>query len=322
VVIPTYNRARVLGRALESVLAQTLPPDEIIVVDDGSDDDTADVVERFEDAQIIYIALAQRRRAAHARNIAIERARGEWIAFLDSDDEWLPGKLEAQMARAGDGVSVIACKTYRKEAGSTWIDPKGDLAEGDALVQLLQGMKTPTTSAYVIRRSALLDVRGFDESFRSSEDYDLLVRLAQAGYRFAAVPEPLMITHAYGRDRMSIDPIGRLHGFRSMNRRWGALMEERAGRKVYRRWARKWRKRLVGLHTGHLAELASSGSRSDALRYALRMLPYLPWGAGYAARALAFAVTGAYRRGRFEERVVDDETWRGPYQSFDTREQD
>lgn len=290
VVIPTYNRAHVLGRAIDSVLSQTLEPDEIIVVDDASDDDTAEVVEGYADPRIQLVRLERRQRAGHARNVGVERARGEWIAFLDSDDEWLPGKLAAQMALAADDVGVVACTSHKwGDDGTKTIVPKSDLAEGDALAQLLQGMKA-TTSAYVVRRDALLDAGGFDENLRSSEDYDLLLRLAQGGHRYAAVHEPLVIIHAQGSDRMSVDAIGRLQGHRSMNRRWGALMKELAGRKRYKSWRRKRQREHKELHARHVAQLSS---RSDALRYAARMIPHLPWGTRYVGRALALAVTGA-----------------------------
>lgn len=96
VVIPTYNRAHLVGRAIQSVLNQTYQDFEIIVVDDGSTDNTEEVVKSFNDPRIRYIRHDQNRGGSAARNTGIKMARGEYIAFQDSDDEWLPEKLESR----------------------------------------------------------------------------------------------------------------------------------------------------------------------------------------------------------------------------------
>src|SRR5690242_14976762 len=103
VIIPTYNRARFVGEAVASALAQTLPPLEVIVVDDGSTDDTADVVARLNDPRVVYLRQ-ENAGPATARNTGVEAARGDLIALLDSDDRWLPRKLELQVPLfEGDG---------------------------------------------------------------------------------------------------------------------------------------------------------------------------------------------------------------------------
>ena len=97
VIIPTYNRADFIGRAIESVLDQTYQDFEIIVIDDGSKDNTENIVKSFDDTRITYIRLKDNKGAAVARNTGIGTARGKFIAFQDSDDEWLPQKLAKQM---------------------------------------------------------------------------------------------------------------------------------------------------------------------------------------------------------------------------------
>ena len=97
IIIPTYNRANVIKRAIDSVLRQTYDSYEVVVVDDGSTDETESVIAGIQDARIRYIALKENQGVAHARNIGIREARYDYIAFLDSDDEWLLDKLELQM---------------------------------------------------------------------------------------------------------------------------------------------------------------------------------------------------------------------------------
>src|ERR1041385_7139241 len=97
VVLPTYQRAGTVGRAMRSVLAQTHSELELIVVDDGPDDGTADVVARINDPRVKYLRFPKRMGVSKARNVGVEAARGELIAFQDSDDEWLLDKLARQV---------------------------------------------------------------------------------------------------------------------------------------------------------------------------------------------------------------------------------
>lgn len=122
VVIPTYNRAEFLPRAVESVLRQTVDDFELIVVDDASTDDTEAVVERFDDPRVEYVRHGTNRGGSAARNTGIERSSGEYIAFLDSDDEWYPRKLERQVeelrSRSDEWVATY-CGFERRHHSST-----------------------------------------------------------------------------------------------------------------------------------------------------------------------------------------------------------
>ncbi len=300
VVIPTYNHAHFLGRAIVSALCQTFQDFEVIVVDDASDDDTAQVIERLRDPRVRLVRLPKHGGAARARNVGIAQARGEWIAFLDSDDEWLPEKLERQLAWLdGDGdpkTALVYCPYYRQGTGGECVvRPKREPRQGDALDALLTGKGIPTTSAYLVRRSALLAIGGFDETLASAQDLDLLLRLAQASHRFAVVPEPLFVKHDHGGRQIATDPFAKLQGFRAIARRWGPLMTRRMGAAAYQERYRRRSRKVWKLHRRCVAEIVASGSRPDALRYAWRMVPFLPWGARFTAKALAFALMG--RRG-------------------------
>ena len=302
VVIPAYNRAGLVGKAIASVLAQTFNDFELIVVDDGSTDDTGSTVESYQDARVKLIKLPKRGGQSAARNAGIEASRGEWIAFLDSDDEWLPEKLARQMERVDQGpagYSVVYCACYRQhETDAPEVRPKGELPEGDLFDELLRGKKAPTPSVYVAQREALLATSGFDQAMIAASDTDMWLRMAQRSYLFAAVQEPLAIKHDYGSGQIKQDAMAKLAGFRAMDRRWGPVMRQRLGDKAYQRWHDKRLRSIARKQEANLQEMIAQGDRTEALRRAVRLLPALPWSRPFAARLLAFGLLGTniYRR--------------------------
>jgi glycosyltransferase involved in cell wall biosynthesis len=186
VIVPVYNRERFLCETLESVFALDYEPFEVIVVDDGSTDGSAAIARSFPAVRCLE---QENRGPAAARNAAIEVARGEFIAFVDSDDVVLPNKLSAQVGYLLDHPDVTAT-LGRQE----WITPPPnavpDLVWGD-----LDGI---TPISIVIRRQALIEVGCFDPELRGPEDVDLLVRLREGGYRFLVVPEVVMHRRYHG----------------------------------------------------------------------------------------------------------------------------
>lgn len=196
VIIPCYNAARFVVPAVESVLAQSYRPVEVIVVDDGSTDDTARVLEPYQKA-IRYIGQPNGGPAG-ARNRGLAQARGELIAFLDADDAWLPDKLALQVRSLKDapGAALVHSDVYYYDEATgvrTRRDfPRGDYA-GHCYLLLFQGSRV-TFSSVVVRRECLEQVGGFDETIRhaSVEDYDLLLRVARR-FAFAYTPEPLVV---------------------------------------------------------------------------------------------------------------------------------
>lgn len=193
-LIPTYNRAVYLAGALESVLGQTRPPDEVIVVDDGSTDETPSVVRRFGEA--VRYLRQENAGPSVARNLGMGSARGDYVALLDSDDEWLPTFLEALEAAL---LSRPGAALYY--AGGSYIDSVGgDLPEQPDLVEhpqellyrrLLRGNYV-MPSGVLLKRLAALDVGLFDPAIRGLEDWDLWLRLARAGHHFVGVRERLI----------------------------------------------------------------------------------------------------------------------------------
>jgi glycosyltransferase involved in cell wall biosynthesis len=186
VVIPTFNYGRYLRRAIASVLAQTRLPDEVIVVDDGSTDETADVVRGFEGVRYIYQA---NQGVSCARNRGISEARGEWIAFLDGDDWWLPEKLMLQLEAAAACPDAALVYT-----GSCTVTPQGGRSVNHPIPpsRIWQRLRYRNCisggSSAMVKREVLMRERGFDERLTACEDWDLWVRLARK-YQFAVVPQ-------------------------------------------------------------------------------------------------------------------------------------
>ncbi|MGH9424904.1 MAG: glycosyltransferase family 2 protein, partial [Terriglobia bacterium] len=294
VVIPSYNRAHLLSRTINSVLAQTFQDFELIVVDDGSEDETPRVLQEFCDPRIRLLRLGRNYGGNHARNRGLQAARGPWMAFLDSDDEWLPGMLEQQVARAREThdtrATVVLCLCEQREGRSRHTMPStGLLQEGDLFDSLLLGRKPSTTSAFIARKSALLEVRGFDERLSSHHEVDLWLRLARARHRFLAVNEVLVIKYNHPGPRISNDAASQIRGFQEFDRRWGPAIRERLGMGVYEQW--KERQRAWRRHEQHvrLKDEVRSGKRALALRYALGMSRFLPLSLPLMLQALKLA---------------------------------
>lgn len=195
VVIPTYNRGDVLGRSIRSVLEQTYSDFEVLVVDDGSSDHTASVVRDFDDSRVNYLAHEENRGAAAARNTGIRAANGEFIAFQDSDDEWLPRKLEKQMAvfdRVPEEVGVVYSAFYdiAEEETNRVPDTATESIDGDVHERLLE-FNFISTQVAVVRRGCFRTVGLFDEDLPRLIDWELWIRLSEQ-YRFEFIDEPLV----------------------------------------------------------------------------------------------------------------------------------
>jgi glycosyltransferase involved in cell wall biosynthesis len=201
VIIPTFNRVKSVGRAVESVLSQTRRPEELIVVDDGSTDGTADVL-RSRFGAGIRILIKPNGGVASARNHGVAAASQPLVAFLDSDDVWMPKKLELQLKLMAE-PGVVACYTdwaYSKSpdksafraislpvSGPTLVEtPLRFVARLDGGAAMIQSM--------VVRRDVMQRIGGFDERMSIAEDTRAIYRLAFEG-RFAIVPEILFLWH-------------------------------------------------------------------------------------------------------------------------------
>lgn len=191
VVMAVFNGAEFVGEALESVLAQHYRPTEVIVVDDGSHDDTGEVVRGF--PSVRYIRQENQGPAA-ARNTGIAAATGEFVAFVDHDDRIPPTKLEVQVGHLlahPELGCVLGRQEILLEPGTT----APDWLRRDRVLNDLGGINFVTA---VIRRPILDQLGGFDPSFRTAEDRDLLVRMRAAGVGIEVLPDVVLQRRVHG----------------------------------------------------------------------------------------------------------------------------
>lgn len=200
VVIPTYNRAHLIHRAIKSVLDQTYKDLEIIIVDDGSKDNTEDIVKNFKNNKIRYIKHKKNKGASAARNTGVKASRGEYIAFQDSDDEWFPDKLEKQIKAfntSSPGVGVVYSGFYKVEGDKKIYVPNDDrftYKEGNIHGELLKG-NFVGTPAVLIKKECFEKVKYFDEYIPALEDWELWIEISKH-YHFKYIDEPLLNSYS------------------------------------------------------------------------------------------------------------------------------
>lgn len=289
VVLPTYNRAASLRAAMDSVLAQEGVALELIVVDDGSGDDSAQIVQGHPDPRVRLLRLEVNGGAAAARNAGIAAARAPWVAFQDSDDLWRPGKLAAQLVRAdAPGVVAVYCAMQIEDAhgvslAGARVMPGPDVAprEGRILPALLRHSFV-STQTLMVRRAMLPQLGGFDAEMPALQDWELMLRVAAEG-EVAFVPEPLVV------QRLSGDSLTRWRARRAQAR--ARVLGRHAGL-----FARD--RRALALQNYQLAgdarAIGSAETARRALAAAIRAAPlwWRPW-AMRLLMALRLAPPGA-----------------------------
>lgn len=276
VIIPTYNYGRFIAEAIESALGQTLGPVEVIVVDDGSTDDTAEVVARFGDA--VKYVRQDNAGVCVARNRGVAESSGELIAFLDADDIWEPTKLEKQAAKfaSDSGIGLVHCgmREFCSESGETLalhiVGLEGDVA--DDLLLWEKPVIVGPGGTIMVSREAFERAGGFDPRQKCGEDWDLCYRIARE-YSVGFVAEPLVNYRSHGAAAH--------RNVREMERGMGLFYEKAfaEGGDVLRP-----RRRALGNYNRVLAgSYFRSGQYGDFLRTAAKSIWFRPSGIGYFA---------------------------------------
>jgi glycosyltransferase involved in cell wall biosynthesis len=206
VVLPVFNGELSIGRAVQSVLRQTMSDLELVVIDDGSADRTSRVVSRYSERRLKLVKLANNSGTSAARNAGISLARGEYIAFLDSDDEWLPGKLEQQIetiraSSATTGISATGFRIHRVVSGcyeDIIPDPHADWQR-----QQLTMCALGPGSTLMVKRDVFPQVGMFDVALRRFEDWDWMIRCL-ALRKIVICPRVLAVLHVDRRPSVGI----------------------------------------------------------------------------------------------------------------------
>ncbi|MEL7078769.1 MAG: glycosyltransferase family A protein [Cyanobacteria bacterium J06648_1] len=192
IIIPAYNAAKTIIDTVDSVRQQTINDWELIIVNDGSTDNTQEIVEAISEPRLKLITFTNGG-VAQARNRGIAEAQGKYVAFLDADDLWLPNKLERQLQALEGTPEAIAAYSWtyfmdEQQDGYVYHSSPGYQYEGDVYPQLLQGDFIHTGSNILVHRQALTQAGGFDSQYTGCEDWDMWLRLAAIG-NFVVVPQ-------------------------------------------------------------------------------------------------------------------------------------
>lgn len=192
VIIPSYNRADIIQKSIMSVLDQTVSDLELIVVDDGSNDDTEIKVKEIKDDRLHYIKLEKNSGACAARNKGICEAKGEYIAFQDSDDTWVKDKLEKQIAfMEKKQADMVYCGMSRHIGNKTRYFPSGQKKQEELSLESLLSKNKISTQNILIKKSVAEQVL-FDTSFKRLQDWDFSARVLISGFKIAYLAEPLV----------------------------------------------------------------------------------------------------------------------------------
>lgn len=269
VVVITYNAAEYVGRAIRSVLQQSWTNLELIVVDDGSTDDTRTVIERFNDNRITYVQQ-ENQGPNTARNHGVRLSQGEFVAFLDADDWWLPDKLSRQVALAGQqqNAGLIYSLAVGVDTAGTEQGRAKTVINGHAVERLLLGQCIAgSASSVMVRRKTIDTVGMFDESLHYAEDWEYWIRIASQ-FEIACVPEYdvylLSRPNSRGKNALATrnDSLRFIHS---------ALDRHAPGRPWFRRTA------LAEIHYVAGYNFWASGYLWQARRETLRALIYNPF---------------------------------------------
>jgi glycosyltransferase involved in cell wall biosynthesis len=264
VVVPTYNLARFVCAAVDSALEQTLAPLEVIVIDDGSTDDTQAVLRKYEGVENVRVVLKPNGGVSTARNHGAALAKGELIAFLDADDIWLPRKLalQADLFAADDALGLVHCGAQDIDVDGNPLAVHVEGMAGDVALDMLR-FERPVIlfsgSTALLPRQVFYDVGGFDVRLSTSADWDLNYRIASR-WRVGFVAQPLLQYRLHGSN---------MHGNIKVMRADMLLAYEKAFLEAGPELQRERRRCYGRLHMVLAGSFYAAGQKAQAVRHAL-----------------------------------------------------
>jgi len=284
VIIPAYNAAWCIRRALDSVFAQDYRDFEVIVVDDGSSDGTAAILASYGAA--VRVVSKPNGGLSSARNAGIAAARGEYVAFLDADDRWLPAKLSRQVALLDRQPGLLFCSTTTKveaPGGQRLPDWRCGNGQRSALecIFAVNAYVAGSGSAVLVRREAFARAGGFDESLRSLEDIDMWMRLAALG-GFACIDEPLAVIEKSADSMSGNLDVMRAAAMRVMRKNRALLPQPLRGQ--------FWRSAYAGMLSDYAKWAYRQGRTAQALGGLAQALALAPLSRGRLVISLLLAM--------------------------------
>ena len=293
IVLPFYNRAATLDRCVTSVRLQTFGDWELIAVDDGSTDGSAKIVEALEDSRIHLLPHLENRGAAAARNTGLRAATGRYLALIDSDDEWLPHKLSAQLAALRESDARLCSSAFRfirTEKTFLWPKPFQTQSWEKALHR---ECTFGFGSTLMVEREIALAVGEFDSELPRHEDWDWVLRAFEAGEKLAFVSEPL--ANVYAIDRVDLQRFIRsTHRFLAKHDR------------ALSKFGTAYRRRIVAHHYESIASMAyENRSYGIGCHYLLRSFLLSPWRNPLPLLAVPLSLVDWSLRTRFIQRGAE-----------------
>ncbi len=252
--ITTYKRPEGIRRALKSVLNQTYSPLQVIVVEDGAESGLESWLQETMQGQVTYIRHPENRGLAASRNTALSHAKGQYICYLDDDDEWKADKVAKQVQlvyslsdETKKNLGVVYCGVESRDADNGRLLSvmlpvhRGNLK--DAIV--MHGLRT-LSSTCMFSCEALKRVGGYDEKIRSSIDHDMWMALAMSGHHAEAVDEALVIAYQSRKGRITTDVVSRVAGVRDFTEKWGPAFKELYGEHGGEAYGRRYFTNVIG----------------------------------------------------------------------------
>ncbi len=233
VIVPTHNRAHTIRRCLDSALGQSISPYEVIVVDDASTDNTTSVVKAISDERLRLITMPSCKGAQAARNVGIKNAKGDHIAFLDSDDEWVPEKLEWQikeMAKMEKPCVIHGAGWVYKEQDNTREMFRIPRLNGFVYKELL-AHPGPLYPCLFVPKTNLAEIGFLDEKTPSYQEWDISIALAKQ-LDFVFIDKPLMIYHIHEGDSISKNGVKEAEGWQYIVEKYRAEILKNLGNKI------------------------------------------------------------------------------------------
>lgn len=263
IIIPTHNRSNLLQRAVNSALNQTYDNIEVIVVDDGSKDDTQTILKNnYTDPRLKILKNDIPKGACHARNRGIQAANGEFITFLDDDDEFSSTRVEKMVAVWDDKWAYIATGIdYIKKRGRSKIIPPNIITLEDMLFQIITG------NSVLTKKSRIDTLKGFDESLLSSQDYDMWLRLNLKYGDAYCIQEPLLVMHTEHETPRITSSKNKVKGHFDFYKKHKLIMNK-AQRKSKIFELIKYKNKKISLFK--LIKLSKKRAKSEVIKYYLK----------------------------------------------------